>query len=73
MGAPERLIFSSSVEALLKTASGKVSKDTDAKLRRMGMALDRKLEPAYPAANWARAAARGAVDEGGRGGDAARP
>ncbi|MCU0698456.1 MAG: DUF2378 family protein [Myxococcaceae bacterium] len=55
MGVPERLIFGSSVEALLKTASGKVSKDTDAKLRRLGMALDRKLEPAYPATNWAEA------------------
>jgi uncharacterized protein (TIGR02265 family) len=55
MGAPERLIFSSSVEALLKAASGKITKDTDAKLRRMGMALDRKLEPAYPAMHWAEA------------------
>jgi uncharacterized protein (TIGR02265 family) len=51
----ERLIFGSSVEALLKAGVGRLSSASTAKLRQLGMGAERKLAPAYPAEDWAEA------------------
>ncbi len=55
MSTGSRLIFSGSVEALLKAARGRVSPATEGKLKSMGFGFERKLEPAYPAEKWAEA------------------
>ncbi len=55
MQPASRLIFSGSIEALLKAARGRVSPATEGKLRAMGFGFERKLEPAYPAEKWAEA------------------
>jgi uncharacterized protein (TIGR02265 family) len=51
----ERLIFSNSVESLLKATRGKVSSATEQRLRLLGFGYEKKLEPAYPAEAWAEA------------------
>lgn len=54
MGEP-KLIFSSSIEALLKVAQGRIKPETQAKLAALRLGPPHKLEPAYPAEDWARA------------------
>ncbi|MGQ0508074.1 MAG: DUF2378 family protein [Myxococcaceae bacterium] len=53
--ADTKLIFGPSVEALLKAARGSVSVETEGKLRALGLPLDGRVEPAYPAEAWASA------------------
>ena len=50
-----KLIFSSSVEALIKVAQGKVKPDTQRALSALRIGPPHKLEPAYAAADWAKA------------------
>jgi uncharacterized protein (TIGR02265 family) len=51
----QRLIFASSVEALLKAAQGAIKPDTERKLGELRMWLHKPVDPAYPADNWAAA------------------
>jgi uncharacterized protein (TIGR02265 family) len=55
MADDSRLIFGSSVEALLTAARGTVSRDTELKLNALGISFGKKVEPAYPAEKWAQA------------------
>lgn len=50
-----RLIFSSSVEALLKASRGRVTSTAVQELGRLGLPVEGRLEPAYPAETWASA------------------
>lgn len=50
-----KLIFSGAVESLLKVMNGHISQETKALLAKMRMGPPHKLEPAYPAEDWARA------------------
>ncbi len=50
-----KLIFSSSVEALIKVAHGKVKPGTERALSALRIGPPHKLEPAYVAADWAKA------------------
>ena len=50
-----KLIFSSSVEALIKVAHGKVQPTTARSLSALRIGPPHKLEPAYAAADWAKA------------------
>jgi len=55
-GAPkQKLIFASSVEALLKAAEGNIKPDTERKLGDLRMSFRRPVDPAYPADHWAQA------------------
>ena len=54
VGSP-KLIFSSSVEALLKVAAGRVTPTTQKELALLRIGPPHKLEPAYLAADWAKA------------------
>lgn len=51
----DRLIFSNTIEPMLKVSKGKVAAATEQRLRALGLHFDRKLEPAYPADSWAEA------------------
>ncbi len=51
----DRLIFSNTIEPMLKVSKGKVSAATEQRLKALGLHFDRKLEPAYPADSWAEA------------------
>ncbi|MFO0598862.1 MAG: DUF2378 family protein [Myxococcaceae bacterium] len=53
--APTKLIFSSSIEALLKVSTGKVSPEIARALGEMKLGPPHKTLPAYPAEDWARA------------------
>lgn len=53
--AGNKLIFSSSIDALLKVAIPKVKPDTLKQLNELRMGPPFKMEPAYPAEHWARA------------------
>lgn len=56
MGAGgSKLIFSSSIEALLKVAAGKINPATERELGALRMGPPHKLEPAYAAEDWAKA------------------
>jgi uncharacterized protein (TIGR02265 family) len=48
-----KLIFDSSVEALLKAGRGRLSPTAAAKVAALGIPLEGKLAPAYPAEAWA--------------------
>jgi uncharacterized protein (TIGR02265 family) len=48
-----KLIFDSSVEALLKAGRGRLSPGAVAKIVALGVPLEGKLAPAYPAEAWA--------------------
>ncbi|MDP1827620.1 MAG: DUF2378 family protein [Archangium sp.] len=50
-----KLIFSSSIEALLKVAAGRVKPHTERALAALRIGPPHKLEPAYAAADWAKA------------------
>ena len=50
-----KLIFSTSVEALLKVAQGKLKPEAWKVLSSLRMGPPHKLEPAYPAEDWAKA------------------
>ncbi len=50
-----KLIFSGAVESLFKVMQGRLTQETQAKLAAMRMGPPHKLEPAYPAEDWARA------------------
>jgi uncharacterized protein (TIGR02265 family) len=49
----QKLVFDSSVEALVKTARGKLSPAAAAKVASLGVPLEGKLLPAYAAETWA--------------------
>ena len=51
----EKLIFSSSVEALIKVAHGKVKPPTEKALSALRIGPPHRLEPAYAAEDWAKA------------------
>lgn len=51
----QKLIFASSVEALLKAAEGNIKVDTEKKLNDLRMYFRRPVDPAYPAEHWAQA------------------
>ena len=53
--ADEKLIFSSSIDALLKVSSGRIKPQTQAQLTALRFGPPHKLEPAYPADDWAKA------------------
>lgn len=55
VGGGSKLIFSSSVEALLKVSTGRVKPETQRQLAAMRIGPPHKLEPAYPAHDWAKA------------------
>lgn len=55
MSAPTKLIFSSSIEALLKAGRGRIGTQTVQQLGRLGLPVEGRLEPAYPAETWASA------------------
>lgn len=48
----QKLVFDSSVEALVKVARGKLSPAAAAKVVALGIPLEGKLQPAYPAEAW---------------------
>jgi len=50
-----KLIFSSSVEALLKASNGRIKPETQQRLSEMRMGPPHPPEPAYPAEYWAQA------------------
>lgn len=50
-----KLIFSTSVESLLKLAQGKLNPEALKELASLRMGPPHKLEPAYPAEDWAKA------------------
>lgn len=55
-GGGSKLIFSGSMEALLKVVqAGRISPETQRELTAMRIGPPHKLEPAYPAENWAKA------------------
>jgi len=54
MSAEPKLIFRSSIEALLEVSNGRVSEPTSRQLLEFRM-LRKQLEPAYPAEHWATA------------------
>src|SRR3990167_975096 len=55
-GGGTKLIFSGSMEALLKVVqAGRISPETQKALQAMRIGPPHKLEPAYPAENWAKA------------------
>jgi uncharacterized protein (TIGR02265 family) len=53
--APTQLIFGSSVEALLNVAKGQMLPATEKKLGALRIGGGHKIEPAYPAQDWATA------------------
>src|SRR5438067_13445346 len=53
--ATQKLIFASSVEALLKAAQGNIKVETEKKLGELRMGFSRPVDPAYPAESWASA------------------
>jgi uncharacterized protein (TIGR02265 family) len=50
-----KLIFSNSMEALLKVMEGRITTETQKALAALRIGPPHKLEPAYPAENWAQA------------------
>ena len=51
----QKLIFASSVEALLKAAEGNIKPETERRLGELRMGFRRPVDPAYPAESWASA------------------
>ena len=55
VAASQKLIFETSMAALLKVAQGNVSAAAETQLNALGLHFGKKLEPAYPAELWASA------------------
>lgn len=53
--AKQKLIFASSVEALLKAAEGNIKPETEKQLGELRMHFRKPVDPAYPAEHWAQA------------------
>lgn len=49
----DQLIFNNTIEALLKSVRDRLTPNLKDKLRALGLDVDRKLDPGYPAQKWA--------------------
>jgi uncharacterized protein (TIGR02265 family) len=54
-GQKQKLIFGSSIEALLKAAQGSIKPETEKRLGELRMNFKKPVDPAYPAEHWASA------------------